>query len=510
MQQNPISDKTNQPVHASLAQSLETIGAALRMPQNQDAVIRRLKVSGFDIAVVFLGGMVSQHHLDLHVISPAMLSTYNGAPEQRVDWLVDSVLTVGEIRVLNQIDELVSCILSGDAAVFVDGCPRAISVDVKGYQRRAIQIPFNEATIVGPHEAFVESMKTNVTMIRRALLSPRLVAEHIQVGNGIQTTCALLYLDGVTNEQILTELRRRLNGINVDYVQSAGELEQLIEDSPFALLPQIVHTERPDRAASFLISGMPVLFLEGTPVALSIPVSLLHLLHTPDMSSLRFPYGVFKRLVLVFGIIVTSVLPAMIIAVTLYHNDLLPLALITSLFETESRIPIPLFYELVFLNIGFDLILEASMRMPAALTSGLGAIAALILGQAVVIADLVSPLLIVIVALSGLGSLLLPDYRLSLGLRMFQLILTFIAAIGGFYAILLALVIGGVELFSMTSMGVPMLWVVSPGRMGNPDLVIRYPTWQQRVRHYLSNPAQFLRARGRMRAWEKPEEDADE
>ena len=383
-----------------------------------------------------------------------------------------------------------------------------ILIDVKGFSRRSIEKPVNETVIAGPHEAFVENLKVNTTMLRRIIRSPRLIMEQVKVGNGIVTNCTVAYLDGVINEQILSELRRRLENINLDIVISAGELEQLIEDSPFSLLPQVIQTERPDRAASFLISGMAVVMIEGSPMVFGVPASFTHLFQTPDLINMRFPYGVFKRLIIIIGVCLTSFMPALYLSIAQFHNDMLPLAMMTSIYETESKIAIPLIYELIFLSMGFDLILEAGSRMPGVLANGLGAVSALIIGQAVVAAELVSPLMIVIVAISGLGTLILPEYSMSVAIRIFQFLLLLVSAVGGLFGVFLAVLLLSLELCTATSLGVPLMWSYSPGRMHNPDNLSRYPLWQQRIRAYFSNPAQLFRARGRMRAWD--EEDNSE
>ncbi len=507
MPENPIADKTNEPISASLEYTLSTLREVFRMPRNIDIQMRRFTVSGFACALVYMDGMINMSMVNLDVLEAAMnAGAYEGDATGRIDWLVSTVLTVTSAKIKEELDDIIASVLQGNVALLVDGCASGVDIEAKGFAKRSVDKPVNETVIIGPHEAFTESMKVNITLLRRIIQSPRMVSELHPVGTGIKTNCALLYLDGVANEQMLTEIRRRLEGINFDFVLSAGEVEQLIEDQPFALIPQTVHTERPDRAASFLISGMALLFVEGTPIAIGLPATLLHLLHTPDTTAMRFPAGAFKRALISVGVIGTAFLPALYLALVMFHNEVLPLALITSIYQTQSRVPVPLIFELIFLNIAFDLILEAGARMPGVLAHGLGVVAALILGQAVVAADLVSPLIIIIVAMSGLGSLIVPEYSMTISLRIFQYMLIFAAAIGGLFSLLLAFVLIGVEFCSMTSMGIPMNWVSALKRMRNEDGVSRYPLWQQRVRLYLSNPAQFLRAKGRMRAWENNKE----
>ncbi len=504
---NPIADKTNEPITTSLEYTLALLRTILRVPQSTDVVIRRMKVAGFPAAILFIDGMINATIIDMNVLEPAMQAgQFDGEPSERAEWLLNSVLTVSSATLTDQIDEIVDAVLQGNTALLVEGCMNAILVDAKGFVRRPVGKPVNETTVTGPQEGFVENMRTNISLIRRIVQSPRLVVETHQVGTGIKTACSMLYLDGVANEQILTEARRRLNGINIDFVINVGELEQLIEDSPSALVPQFVHTERPDRVASFLIDGMIAVLVEGSPIALGMPATLISMFHTSEETSLRYPLGTFKRIVSFIGIVVTTLLPAIYISLLMYHNEVLPLSLMFAIYETQARIPIQIIIEFISLSIGFELINLASARIPGVLAHGLGVVSALILGQAVIAANLVSPQMIIVVAISSLGPQLVGEYHLALGHRVIQLASIAAAALGGLFGVMMVAIVAAVELCSMTSMGVPFISVTAPQRMHNPDVFATYPIWQQRIRQYLVNPDMLLRAKGRARAWDNPED----
>lgn len=504
MPSDPLADPIREDVSDSLEYSLSRLREALRAGVNSDVVIRRFYVSGFSAALLFLDGMADTRQLNLHILQPALqCPPYEGDPAGRVDWLRARVLTSASVTQVQELDRVVEAVLRGDAALLADGCPAALTVEAKGFPMRGVEQPVNEVVVIGPHEGFVESAKVNLSLLRRILQSPRFVAERFEAGAGVKSTGWLVYLDGVASEQVLGEARRRLAGINADSVLSLGELEQYIEDSPYALIPQFAHTERPDRAVSFLMSGMFLLFLDGSPMVLAAPATVLHMVHTSDMTHMRFPYGTFLRLVLVVGMLLATFMPALYLALVTHHNETLPLALMTSIYETQSHVQVPVFFELLFMTVSFDLISQAGARMPGALSHGLGVVSALILGQAAVAADLVSPMLIIVVAVSSLGLLTTPDYFFSIGLRLTQFVLLVSAALGGLFGMMLVTLLFATALCSMTSMGAPMLWPYAPARMHNPDLVTRYPLWQQRVRNYLSHPARVLRMRGRGRAWEK-------
>lgn len=505
MQKNPLQDSISLPVSAALDENLAHLRRTMRAARNSDVMIRRFDCGDFPAAAVYVDGMANAETISLHILRPLM----EGAPCAEADGgsiaarVASERLSSCGVKPCGRLDAAMNAALSGDTALFFDGCAEALLVDTKGFPTRGVEQPVNETTVIGAQEAFVENLKTNLTLLRRAVRTPRFVAEALQVGTGAPRAVSLVYLDGVCNEQILAECRRRILHVDMDYVSGIEMLEQLLEDAPHSLFPQFAHTERPDRAASFLLEGMALLLLDGSPHALGVPSSLLHLVHAPDVSFLRYPAGTFLRLVSAMGVLLTAFLPGVYLSLLSYHNEVLPLALMTSIYETQSRVPIPVFFELLLMGFAFDLINTAGARVPGVFGQALGVVSALIIGQAAVTADLVSPMLIIIVAVSGLGQLMITDYNLSLSFRMIQLFYSLSAALGGLYGLALALLVSFGELCSLSSMGVPFFYPFAPSRMHNPDLFTRYPVWQQRVRQYLSNPGRLQRASGHARAWRK-------
>ena len=282
-----------------------------------------------------------------------------------------------------------------------------------------------------------------------------------------------------------------------------GALEQLLEDHPFSLLPQCVMTERPDRAASMLLEGQIVLLLDGSPQVLVLPASLLHLLHTPDDTSSRWLYGTFMRLIRLLGLLCALMLPALFVAFVTFHPQALPAALLTSILESQAEVPLSVPLEMLLMLIMFNLVGEASIRVPSLTGSTLGTVSGLILGQAAVEAKLVHPLLIIVVAVSSLGSYAVPDYSLGLAVRIGQLLLLAAGSIFGVYGIVLFMTALCVRLCSLTSLGAPFAAPLSPPRAHNPDLLTRHPLWQQRWRTWLGSAENNMRSRGRMRGWDR-------
>lgn len=499
----PLEYASNAALTGDFDEKVQLISDTLHRPVCEDAVLRRFCVLGRRAALFYIDGMADDNKLLRGVIAPCQQAR---DMEWGQDTLLGEILSIASATPTTRLPTAIGSLMNGDALLLCEEIDGAIALDAKGFAKRGVQRTTGELVVQGPQEAFSESLRDNVVLLRRMMRTPALVSEAASVGSRVPARVCILYLDGVARKENIDEIKRRLDGCNVDYVSSLGMLEQLLEDSPYSLLPQIVTTERPDRAVSFLLSGQILLGLENAPQMLSMPMNMAELFHAPDDSSLRWQYGAFLRLLRMLGLLLALLVPPMFVALTNFHTEGMPLPLLTSVQEAQSQVPIGVFPATIGMLIIFSLINEACTRVPSMMGGSLGVVSALILGQAAAEADLVSPLLIVLVALSGLGSFVMPDYTSSIALRIAQLALVVAAGLAGYFGLVLCLLILMLHIFAQTSLGAPLCAPFAPRRARNPDLALRMPVWRQRLRGYLSNPAAMLRSRGRMRAWEKKDE----
>lgn len=499
----PLEYVQNAALTGSFDEKIRLVAAALHYPVCEDAVQRDFCVLGHRAALFYVDGMSDDNKLLRGVLSPCQRAQGMELTQQA---LTERIIAIPGTQNATRLPLAIGSVMNGDALLLCEGIEGALILDVKGYAKRGVQKASNELVVQGPQEAFSESLRDNIVLLRRMMRTPALISEGLSVGSRIPMRVALVYLDGVARSENVQEIRRRLDGCNVDYVSSLGMLEQLLEDSPYALVPQAVTTERPDRAVSFLMSGQVLIGLENAPQMLSMPMNLAELFHAPDDTAMRWQYGGFLRLLRMVGLLVALLVPALFVALTTFHPEGMPLTLLTSVQEAQSQVPIGIFPSTLGMLVIFSLINEACTRVPSMMGGSLGVVSALILGQAAAEADLVSPLLIVMVALSGLGSFVMPDYTMSIALRIAQLMLVTAAGLAGYYGVALCLLLLMLRIFSQTSLGAPLCAPFAPRRARNPDLALRYPIWRQRLRGYLANPYAMLRSRGRMRGWEKRDE----
>ncbi|MDY5349636.1 MAG: spore germination protein [Candidatus Ventricola sp.] len=473
-----------------LSRDLDVLRARLGAPGNADVLIRRFRSGAFESAVVAIDGMVNVTTVDENILKPCMdLPASAGedvAEEDRVAFLMAHAVSVLPVKMETRVDALLTDVLSGQTALLCEGCAEAAIMDTRGFDKRSVGRPEAEKVVLGPHESFTESIRTNITLLRRIVQREELTTEFVQAGGKMKTRCALLYLRGTADEAMISRIRGRLERCDYDFALTSGEVEQLIEEHPMALIPQCVRTERPDRAASFLAEGQVVVLTEGSPAALGAPSTIFHQLHTPDDSSMRWQYGTFLRLVRLLGVMIHLFLPGMYLAVLRFHQELLSPMLLTSVYETSSRVPTPAYLEALLMTLAFDLISEAGLRAPGEMGNALGIVSGLILGQSAVSADIVSPLLLIVVAASGLGGFCVPNYALSVGLKLVQLILLTAGAAGGLYLMAIVTLSLLCAACAMNSIGSPLTAPLTPHRRHSPDLLLRLPLRFQKARAFFA------------------------
>jgi len=377
-------------------------------------------------------------------------------------------------------------------------------METRGYEKRSVDKTTSESVVYGPKEGFVESLRTNITLIRRIVQTENLVSDIFTVGTEMPTLVSLMYIKGVVNEKALEEVRRRVRSLNIPQCPGTGYLQQLIEDHPYSLMPQMLETERPDRAASCLSDGQIVIVVDGSPYALVAPVSFWHLIHASDDSFMRWQYGTFVRLIRMLGIALSLLVPGVYVALTLFHQHMIPMELLTSIIETRAKVPFPVVVEVLIMETAFFLLNEASTRVPSLIGSSVGLVGALILGQAAVAASIISPILIIVIALTGLGNYTVPDYGVGLGIQIARLSIVFAGAVLGFYGIVLAVGLMLTYLCSMTSFGEPYMAPVAPFRPHNGDIVMRAPLWRQVRPLYIGRRSTWNKKQsGRVREWRR-------
>lgn len=459
-----------------------------RLGNSSDIVMRRIILNlerKIEAAVVYVEGLADEKIINDHILCP--LLNVQGPTKGRKDstkileYLADEVITVGGVRSTGNIDRLVSLVLAGDTVFLLDGSDRALLLSTRGWQKRALQEPDTEVIIKGPRIGFVETLRVNTALLRREIGHPNLTLESLEVGAKTKTEVCIAYLQGLTDQRLVDEVKRRIRRINTDAILAAGFLEEFIEDAPLSPFATVTYTERPDVAAAKILEGRVAIFIDGTPVVNTVPALFIESFQSPDDYTFRFYYSTIIRWVRYLSFVLSILSPAIYVSLATYHQELLPTTLLISMAAATEGTPLPTVLEAVGLGLVFELLREAGIRLPRPIGQAVSIVGALVIGEAVVSAGLISAPTVIVVALTAISSFVAP---VQVGVAaLLRLGLTIIAGILGAFGIVLVLLGVLVHLASLRSFGVPFLSPVAPLVPRDlKDVVIRAPLWAMLTR----------------------------
>lgn len=495
-------------VEKDIEKNLSYAKELLYYPQNSDIIIREFTISVLDKTyrafIVFCDGLANSDSINKSVLAPFMYMR-NIIPDETATLtqiIEHQILTQNQVTVTDDINKILEGINFGMCALFLDSIKQGFIIDLKSWEHRGVEPPQNETVILGPHEGFNEILRTNTGLIRKTLNTSRLVMESATVGKTSQTPISIGYLRGIVNPDLLSEVKKRISEIDVEYLFSSMELEQMIEDHPFARMPQMLVTERPDKVARELSLGKIAVIVSGSPNVLILPATIFDFTKSPEDEYLRFPFTFFISIVRNIALILSLFTSAVYIALTNYHQDLILTNILFPIISSRQLVPFPGIVELLILEIAFELIKEAGVRVPNPMGPTIGIVGGLILGQAAVEAKIVSPLMIIMVAISGLASFAIPNYSLSFAFRISRFIYIFAASIAGIPGILAAVFINTISVFSLSSFGVPFGSPIAPGSPHSiGETIFASPLWKKEKRPSFIKPKDNIKQDKISRKW---------
>ena len=508
---NDLTGKENKEtkIFPSVSVNSEYLKTKYNLLINSDIIFRDFmliaKGKQYHALLIFIDGMVNTEIMNEFILEPLMMrnrnNLFDSSQNKVISEAVANNITVRKVKKFNLANYISSCLVpqnaikqvsyfediitginSGNCALLVDTLNVAFDIEVKGFKQRGIEKPSNEIVIKGPHESFVENIRTNTSLIRRFVNNENLVIENLSLGNITKTKCGVCYVSGLANDDLIAEVKFRLNNLDVDSILSAGQLEQLITDSSNLNIPQLISTERPDKTASYLLDGRVILLVDGSPYAVITPAILSDFLSSPDDKNQKALFSNFTKFIRLIAAFITLLLPGLYIAVTSFHQEILPTELLFSILASRANVPFPIIFELLVLEISFELIREAGLRVPSPIGPTIGIVGALVMGQAAVSAGIVSPILIIVVAITGTASFAIPDYAFGFHLRVYRFAFIFLGYLCGFLGIALGLFIYMVAMCDSKSFGVPYTIGVSPLEHVKGSSYYLPPIWKREYR----------------------------
>ncbi|MGN7454895.1 spore germination protein [Paenibacillus pasadenensis] len=457
--------------------------------ETDDLSIRQLRLFGeFDAAAIFLDTMVDKQVINEQLLRPLMAEVSPARLEKlRNRRLIDIVLSE-ELHEVNAYAEsnvvpMLQALSSGRTLLCIAGSHDAIVLQTRKVEKRAIEQPQTEQVIRGPREGYIEVLDTNLSLLRNRLQTTDLCIKLAPLGQRGKTRTAVCYLKSIADPTIVDNVLKRLMHIKTDAILDAGYIEQFIEDQPFSPFPQIQNTERPDKTAAALLEGRVAILTEGSPFALIVPTFFTQFYQTLDDYTERFLIGSLIRMVRLVALVSSLIFPALYVSLISFNPELIPTDFAVAIAGGRAGVPFPSFVEVLIIEGSMEVLREATIRLPQQIGGALSIVGVLVIGQAAVSAGFASPIMIVIVALTTIGSFATPAYNSATALRMLRFPLIILGGTFGLFGVMIGVLFIANHMLALESFGAPYLSPFVPGSwQGMKDMFMRGPIWWMRKR----------------------------
>ena len=491
------------PVEKEIDANLETIKEELSFCD--DVVYREFKIGQkqeMKAALIYTEGLASKTMLDESILEDLMYFTRmanmdpNAFKQKIHEVILDGSISVANVRESDDLDEAIDAVLIGDSILLFDQWDKILILDAKGWPMRSVGEPEMEMVIRGPGDGFNETLRVNTALVRRRIRDPKFKIKQMQIGKRSKTDIAVLYIEGITNKEILKMVKERLDQIQIDAVLGSSYIEQLIEDEWRSPFPQIQNTQRPDVVAAALYEGRVAIIIDNTPYALIAPATVATFIQSPEDHYERFFIASAIRILRVLALLTNLYLPSPYIAITSFHPGILPTDLLLYIAGSRLNVPFPVVIEAFLMEASLELLREAGVRLPGPIGATIGIVGGLVLGQAAVEAGIVSPLMVIVVALTAMAAYSSPSYSFAISFRMLRFVLMAASAFLGLYGLILATLIILTHLCNLKSFGVPYLSPLVASEMkwqDFKDFFIRVPLHMMRRRPQFLRPEDSIR-----------------
>jgi len=434
------AEEPAEPLPVSLAAIRE------RMSQADDVIYTEYIINpsiGLGCTVVFIDGMVSSAIAYDHVLQPLMTNReFAEAPSGQV--IINSIMS-GSIyhsqrKLCSTKEEALSQLLFGSLLIFFDKCDIPVAFDSKGFEKRGISEAMNENIVKGSRESFVEVIRVNTSIIRRHILTDELKIRHLTVGRRTRTSVAIVYLEGIANSSTVEKVFKKFEDADIDGLTTAGQVESLLYDNPISMLPQSIYTERPDKLSGSLLEGRIGILIDGLSIVYITPIDFHSLMQAPEDYAHNFVFASFFRMLRYLCTAASIVLPAFYVSITTFHQEMIPTKLAVSIISSKRGAPFPTYMEVLLMLTAFEVLLEAGLRLPKSVGQAISIVGALVVGQAAITANILSPGVVIIIAAAGITGFIVPSQDLSNFNRLIRIFFVLLAMIGGLFTTTMGLI----------------------------------------------------------------------
>lgn len=472
----------------NLTNSLENnINQLIKIVGQNDTILHKYifnDTSKLKGKIVFIDGMVDNNLINDFIISP--FTSYKPISdvlkdESKIESIAYKVFNINEVKISTDLNEAIDLLFTGYTLLFIDGFSKIFLFNTKGFPIRSITEPLSETVVRGPREGFVENIIINLTLLRKKIPNKELKTKFKTIGDITKTKVSICYIDGICQNKIVREVERRLDNIKIDGILDINYIEEMIQDSPLSIFRTLTTTERPDIVAGKLLEGRVAIFCDGCPGVITAPFIFIEYFQFNEDYYVNFYGATLNRIIRYISFFLTTSIPALYLALTIYHKELLPTQLALSIFSARQGVPFPTIIELVVMLFIFEVLRDAGTRLPKHIGQAVSIVGALVLGQSAVEANFVSPAIIIIAATTGITSFMFNDmFGTIIIIRIYFLAFS---TLFGLYGYIMSLIGVSIYLMSLRSFGVSyMLYTKNISIKDIKDVFIRVPWWYMSLR----------------------------
>lgn len=452
---------------------IEDILASLKdiFKDANDLVFREIVIEGEQKIKAFLcqiDGISNRELIEDVVIRPLTKQskqgdvTVGGLKENIYKYLTESTIATIDMKEVEYLEEAIDLVLSGETALFLEGYNKGIIISSRNWPARSPDEPNGETVVRGSRDGFVETIRFNTALIRRRIRDPGLKVKQMQVGVRSKTDIAVMYIDSIVDKDILKKVEKNLKDINIDAILDSGYIQQFLEQNPYTPFPQILVTERPDVTAASIYEGKIAIIVDNSPAVLVLPITFSAFFQSSEDYYVRSAVSTVVRLIRILAVIMAVFAPAIYVALTSFNPEVIPTKLALSITSSREGVPFPAFIEIMIMEVTLDILREAGIRLPKPIGSTIGVVGGLVIGQAAVSAGIVSPIAVIIIAITALGTFATPHYEIEASFRMVRVILILCSALLGLYGVVLGIIALVMHLTKIESYGVPYFEPIAP------------------------------------------------
>lgn len=448
--------------------------------KSSDLIIRRFVLGKkVDASIIYIDGLVDKALVSETILKPLMYYTDVSSLPKMVDieYVKSSLLYTGSIDFASSMDDVISKILSGDTAFFMDGEAKALTVSLRDWKARGIEEPLTESVVRGPREGFTETLRFNTSLLRRKIKSPDLRFETITIGERTKTDVCIAYIEGLAKPELIEEIKLRFSKIKIDAVLESGYIEQFIEDAPYSIFSTVGNSERPDNVAGKLLEGRAAILVDGTPFALTVPCLFIESFQSTEDYYSRPYFASMIRFLRFIAFFISILAPALYVALSTFHQELIPTPLLLSMAAAHEGVPFPAVVEAFIMLLFFEILREAGVRLPRPVGQAVSIVGALVIGEAAVSAGLIGAPMVIVVAVTAVSGFTIPSQTDSSTIIRFLLLI--LAGFMGGVGVAVGLIAMLIHMATLKSFGTPYLMPITPiDKNGLRDAFIRAPLWK--------------------------------